>query len=83
MYYQLYFEKDKCIIKVKAMDRSIQRADIINKLNSLDENDVWDYNIYYKFSRNKKVLKQVAEEMKAEWIKELADRMKQIEEIKI
>ena len=83
MYYQLYYDKEKFIIEVKTLKSQFKSDDFLNKLVQLGDDEVWEFNSCYKFSKNKKVLKQEALDMKNGWIKELTDKIEQIETIKI
>lgn len=83
MFYQLYYDKEKFIIEVKTIKGVFKRDDFVYRLAQLGDDEVWEFNNCYKFSKNKKALKQEALNMKNDWIKELADRIEKIEAIKI
>lgn len=83
MYYQLYYDRERFIIEVKALKSQFKRESFLNRLSQLGEDEVWEYNDYYKFSKNRKILKQEALDMKSGWIKELTDKIEKIEAIKI
>lgn len=83
MYYQLYYDKEQFIIEVKTIKGVFKREDFVSRLAQLGDDEVWEFNNCYKFSKNKKALKQEALDMKNGWIKELTDRIEKIEAIKI
>ncbi len=82
--YQLYIDKKKCKLKVDKLQKSFQdHGSLIAFAHTSKEDDIYDYNDNYKMCKNRKVLVQLAREIKALWLAEAMMVVQEIEEIKI
>lgn len=75
--YQLYFQKDECIIQIKKLSKVFN--DQIPKITE----EIFYYNNCYYFCKNRAVLKTKAEEMKQGWLTETQERLDKVMNIKI
>ena len=71
--YQLYFDKEECILEINPLKK------VFENINIVDE--IYKYNNCYYFGKNKEILKEKAEELKQEWIKEAEERLHKVEDI--
>ncbi|NMB10334.1 MAG: hypothetical protein GX982_06550 [Tissierellia bacterium] len=73
--YQLYLDKDKCILEIKKLSKVFKNVEI--------EEDLFQYNDCYYFGKNRKVLKDKAKEIKKRWQSEAENRLEKVKNIKI
>ena len=73
--YQLYLDKDKCILEIKKLSK-------VFKIDEIEE-DLFQYNDCYYFGKNRKVLKDKAKEIKKRWQSEAENRLEKVKNIKI
>lgn len=73
--YQLFHDKEKCILEIKPL------KDVFKNVKITDE--LLRYNQNYFFCNNRKSLKEFAERMKQEWIDEAQVRLDAVTQIKI
>ena len=78
--YQLYINKETCVLKVKPLDKHFRGWIDETKLT---EDSILSYNDNYKMSKSRKALVQCAREIKALWLAEAQMTVQKIEEIKI
>ena len=82
--YQLYIDKDVCKLKVTPLQTAFQKVGEIVKLEKNgSDTDILYYNSFYRMCKTRKVLVQLARDIKAEWLQEAMEQVKKIEEIKI
>lgn len=82
--YQLYIDKQECKLKVEKLRKHFQDyGPLIAFAHTSKEDDIFDYNDNYKMCKNRKVLVQLAREIKALWLAEAMMEVQKIEEIKI
>ena len=77
--YQLYINDQQVILKISKLHKVFENSFPPN----LTDNEVYCYNIFYRFSKSRKALVRIACEIKEIWLKEAKDRIQQIEAIKI
>ena len=84
MFYQLFYDKENAEIKVSPLSKAFKTLDSIpNKISKLAEDEVWNYNEFYTFAKNRKVLKLKAQEIKEKWLAEAESRLNAVKNIKI
>ena len=82
--YQLYIDKQTLELKISKLKRVLANYGPIVKFESTATDDeIMDYNSNYKISKSRKVLVQLAREIKALWLAEAQMIVQKIEEIKI
>ena len=82
--YQLYINKKECKLKVEKLQKSFQDyGPLLAFVHISAEDDIYDYNDNYKMCKNRRVLVQLAREIKALWLAEAMMVVQNIEEIKI
>lgn len=82
--YQLYIDKQECKLKVEKLQKHFQDyGPLIAFAHTSKEDDIFDYNDCYKMCKSRKVLVQLARDIKALWLAEAIMVVQQIEEIKI
>lgn len=82
--YQLYIDKKECKLKVEKLRKSFQDyGPLIAFAHICKEDDIYCYNENYKMCKNRKVLVQLARDIKALWLAEAMMVVQKIEEIKI
>lgn len=82
--YQLYINERTYQLKVKPLEKVFQKVGtIINFENNSSDTDILDYNSNYKMCKTRKVLVQLARDIKTAWLQEAMEQVKKIEEIKI
>lgn len=75
--YQLYYNRERKEIKIKPLEKIFQRD------NLLITEELYEYNDCYYFCKSRKILKEKAEEIKVEWIKELEEEINGLKSIEI
>lgn len=84
MFYQLYRNKETYELKIRPLAKIFKESkDLTKSISELGENDVFDYNYYYLFANNRKILVSYALAYKKEWLQEQEDIMNKIKNIKI
>lgn len=84
MCYQLYYNKDEVKIKVSILSNVFKHSFKIQEtIERLKENEIWNYNSFYIFANNRKLLKLKGEELKQQWLLEAEDKLNAIKNIKI
>ena len=82
--YQLYIDKKTFKLRVEKLNKTFQDyGPLIAFSHTCQEDDIYDYNAQYKMCKNRKVLVQLAREIKAYWLSEAMDVVHKIERIKI
>ena len=82
--YQLYIDKKECKLKVEKLRKSFQDyGPLIAFAHICKEDDIYCYNENYKMCKNRKVLVQLARDIKVLWLAEAMMEVQKIEEIKI
>lgn len=82
--YQLYIDKKECKLKVEKLRKSFQDyGPLIAFAHICKEDDIYCYNENYKMCKNRKILVQLARDIKALWLAEAMMVVQKIEEIKI
>jgi hypothetical protein len=82
--YQLYIDKKEYKLKVEKLRKSFQSyGPLIAFAHTSKEDDIYDYNENYKMCKDRKVLVQLAREIKNLWLAEAMTVVQQIEGIKI
>lgn len=82
--YQLYIDKKECKLRVEKLQKQFQYYGPLIAFEQMGkEDEIYTYNEYYKMCKNRKVLVQLAREIKALWLAEVMRVMQKIEEIKI
>ena len=82
--YQLYIDKNNYKLKVDKLKKSFQHyGPLIAFGHTCKEDDIFDYNDCYKMCKSRKVLVQLARDIKDYWLSEAMDVVQKIEEIKI
>ena len=82
--YQLYINKKECRLKVEKLRKTFQNyGPLIAFTHISKEDDIYCYNDNYRMCKNRKVLVQLAREIKALWLAEAIMVVQKIEEIKI
>ncbi len=81
--YELYCDKDKNIITVKAVRKSFYNDHKKEMQVRTLDGGILDYNGYYYFSTSRKNLVTFAREMKQKWIEELNNKLNELSAIKI
>lgn len=80
--YQLYINEGTLELKVSKISNTLK--DVCGPILKDKEGDeVLNYNKYYKISKSRRALMQLAWRIKDEWLKQAKDRVQQIEEIEI
>lgn len=73
--YQLYHNKEEAKIEVKPIKAAFKDIEITDEIRR--------YNQYYFFCNKRKLLKEKAEEIKTEWIKEAQETLDKFNQIVI
>ncbi|OME55487.1 hypothetical protein BSK59_13505 [Paenibacillus odorifer] len=73
--YQLYHNKEEAEIEVKPIKAAFKNIEITDEITR--------YNQYYFFCNKRKLLKEKAEEIKAEWVKEAQETLDKLNQIMI
>ena len=82
--YQLYIDKNNYKLKVDKLKKQFQYyGPLIAFGHTCKEDDIYDYNDCYKMCKNRKVLVQLARDIKDYWLSEAMDVVQKIEKIKI
>jgi hypothetical protein len=82
--YQLYIDKKECKLKVEKLRKQFQDYGPLIAFEQVGkEDEIYDYNDCYKMCKNRKVLVQLAREIKASWLAEAMMVVQKIEAIKI
>ena len=82
--YQLYINKQECKLRVEKLNKTFQYYGPIIAFGHVGkEDEIYDYNEFYKICKSRKVLVQLAREIKALWLAEAMMAVREIEEIKI
>lgn len=82
--HQLYIDKKEYKLRVEKLRKSFQDyGPLIAFAHTSKEDDIYDYNENYKMCKNRKVLVQLAREIKAFWLAEAMEVVQKIEAIKI
>jgi hypothetical protein len=82
--YQLYISKKECKLKVEKLQKHFQYyGPLIAFTQKSNEDDIYCYNENYRMCKNRKVLVQLAREIKALWLAEAMMVVQKIEEIKV
>lgn len=82
--YQLYIDKKECKLRVEKLRKSFQDdGPLIAFAHISKEDDIYDYNDNYKMCKSRKVLVQLARDIKALWLAEAMMEVQKIEGIKI
>lgn len=82
--YQLYIDREGCRLRVEKLQKQFQyHGPLIAFECTSKEDDIYDYNDNYKMCKNRKVLVQLARDIKALWLAEAMMVVQKIEEIKI
>ena len=84
MFYQLFYDKENAEIKISPLSKVFKNStSTSNKISKLAEDEVWNYNSFYTFAKNRNVLKLKAQEIKEKWLAEAESRLNAIKNIKI
>ena len=82
--YQLYIDKNTYSLKVSKLKSGLANyGPVVMFQRTAEEDEILDYNSNYKISKSRKVLVQLAREIKALWLEEATMAVQKIEEIKI
>ena len=82
--YQLYISKKECELKIEKLRKTFQDyGPLIAFTHISKEDDIYCYNENYRMCKNRKVLVQLAREIKALWLAEAMMEVQKIESIKI
>lgn len=82
--YQLYINKTKYKLRVEKLQKQFRYYGPLIAFEQVGkEDEIYNYNDYYKMCKNRKVLVQLAREIKALWLAEAMMVVQNIEEIKI
>ena len=82
--YQLYINKKEYKLEVKKLQKQFQHyGPLIAFTHTSKEDDIYCYNDNYRMCKNRKVLVQLAREIKTLWLTEAMMAVQKIEEIKI
>lgn len=82
--YQLYINKQECELKVKKLNKTFQYyGPLIAFEQTCNEDDIYTYNNHYRMCKSRKVLVQLAREIKALWLAEAMSVVQKIDGIKI
>ena len=84
MFYQLFYNKENAEIKIYPLSKVFKNpTSISDKISKLAEDEVWNYNSFYTFAKNRNVLKLKARELKEKWLAEAESRLNAVKNIKI
>lgn len=84
MFYQLFHDKETYELKIQPLSKFFKKDKSLAKsISELEENDVLNYNRYYLFANNRKILVACALAYKKEWMQEHEDIINKIKNIKI
>ena len=82
--YQLYINKNTLELKVSKLQRSFATyGPVMMFEHTATDDEIMDYNLNYKISKSRKVLVQLAREIKNLWLVEAQMEVQKIENIKI
>ena len=82
--YQLHIDKNTYCLKVNKITKGLaEYGPVIAFQHTATDDEIFDYNLNYKISKNRKVLVQLAREIKALWLAEAKLVVQHIEKIKI
>jgi hypothetical protein len=82
--YQLYIDRKNYKLKVEKIQKQFQNyGPLIAFAHTGKEDDIFCYNENYRMCKNRKVLVQLAREIKDLWLLEVTEQAQKIEEIKI
>ena len=83
MFYQLFYDKENAEIKISPLSKTFKTSNYIpNKISKLAEDEVWNYNDFCTFAKNRNVLKLKAQEIKEKWLAEAESRLNAVKNIK-
>lgn len=84
MFYQLFRDKETYELKIQPLTNIFKKdKNLAKSISELGENGVLNYNRYYLFANNRKILVACALAYKKEWIQEHEDIINKIKNIKI
>lgn len=84
MFYQLFHNKETYELKIQPLTKIFKKdKNLTKRISELGENDVFNYNDYYVFANNRKILVSYALAYKKEWLQEQEDIINKIKNIKI
>lgn len=81
MFYQLFHDKESYELKIQPLSKIFKN--LAKNISELEENDVLNYNSFYLFANNRKILVACALAYKKEWMQEHEDIINKIKNIKI
>ena len=82
--YQLYINKNTLELKVSKLKCCLATyGPVVAFEHTATDDEIMDYNSNYKISKSRKVLVQLARDIKALWLAEAMMEVQKIEEIKI
>ena len=80
--YQLYINEGTLELKVSKMSNAL-KAVCFSMLKDKEGDEVLSYNKYYRISKSRRALMQLAWGIKDEWLKQAKERLQKIAEIEI
>lgn len=80
--YQLYINEGTLELKVSKMSGTLKNV-CTPILKDKEGDEILSYNNYYKISKSRRALMQLAWRIKDEWLKQAKERVQKIEEIEI
>ena len=80
--YQLYINEGTLELKVSKMSSALKNV-CASVLIDKKGDEILSYNKYYKVSKSRRALMQLAWGIKDEWLKQAKERVQKIEEIEI
>lgn len=80
--YQLYINEGTLELKVDKISNALKDV-CASMLKDKEGDEILSYNKYYKVSKSRRVLMQLAWGIKDEWLKQAKERVQKIESIEI
>lgn len=80
--YQLYINEGALELKVSKISNALKDA-CVPMLKDKEGDEILSYNKYYRISKSRRALMQLAQSIKDEWLKQAKERVQKIEEIEI
>ena len=80
--YQLYINEGTLELKVSKINNTLKDM-CAPMLKNKEGDEIISYNKYYRISKSRRALMQLAWSIKDEWLKQAKERVQKIEEIEI
>ena len=81
--YQLYINEGTLELKVSQLEKHFLNEMCVSMLKDKEGDAILNYNKYYKVSKSRRALMQLAWRIKDEWLKQAKERVQKIESIEI